>query len=68
MGEPIITALRNERLRRRWPQRRLAGLLGVQQSVVSEWETGAVDPLSVNLERWAEALGFEVVLRRAGSS
>jgi len=52
----VATMIREARERAGLTQARLAELLGVQQSHVSRWETGAVQPRAAMLERVLDAL------------
>lgn len=39
--------------------------LGLSQRMVSKWERGDRQPTAANLERWARALGMQVILRKS---
>ena len=58
MEQEILTALRARRLELQVSQRHVAEAMGggVTQSMVSEWETGAVDIKLTTLVRWVKAL------------
>jgi transcriptional regulator with XRE-family HTH domain len=51
-----------ERQSRGWDQRKLAKVIGVTQSQVSQWETRAVRPTVEMMVRWAEALDHELIV------
>jgi transcriptional regulator with XRE-family HTH domain len=57
------TAIRVARREQHLSQRRLAEAAGVPQSTVGRLETGALRPRSDTLERLADALDHEFVLR-----
>jgi len=61
MSDPVIAALRDRRMHLGLTQRDLADALGVQQSSISDWESGTVVPRLTTLHRWAEALGLAVI-------
>jgi ribosome-binding protein aMBF1 (putative translation factor) len=44
------------------PQRRIAELLGTQQSHISDWETGKTIPQADGLAKYARALGLRLAL------
>lgn len=72
MGAPhyIARQLRAARILARRSQRDVASAVAVNQSTVSEWETGAVVPTLTSVLKWAATLGYELTLTRraAGSS
>ncbi|TQS30005.1 helix-turn-helix domain-containing protein [Microbispora sp. KK1-11] len=57
---PIIQALRDERIRRGWSQDALAARLYVHRTQISHWESGRCDPTGDSLVRWADALDMEI--------
>lgn len=59
---PVVQRLRDERLRRGWPQREVAARAGVSQGQISAWETGHQVPTLDRLTWWAGALELELVL------
>jgi transcriptional regulator with XRE-family HTH domain len=60
--DPIIAELKWSRRRQRISQRALAAALGTQQSAVSEWETGRVQPSLTSVRSYAEAVGCQIVV------
>jgi transcriptional regulator with XRE-family HTH domain len=64
----IIAQLRKIRIEQRCSQDALSALVGVNNRVqVSAWENGRVHPQYSTLHKWADALGYEVVLRKKQS-
>lgn len=66
--DPLVRQLRNERVARLMPQWEIAERCGTTQSAVSESERGVTQPALTTLRRWADALGFDVVLQRREES
>ena len=60
---PIVSALREIRIERRLSQTTLAGNIGVGQNVLAYRELGHCSPQLNSLTDWADALGFDIVLR-----
>lgn len=60
--DPIVAELRQSRRRQRISQRALAAALGTQQSAVSEWETGKVQPSLTSVRAYADAVGCELAV------
>jgi transcriptional regulator with XRE-family HTH domain len=58
----IVRELRAARLVSGRTQQNVAAAVPVNQSTVSEWETGSVDPTLTSTLRWARALGYDLVL------
>lgn len=63
---PIIAELNKIRLERRLSRRALAVLMGVQpkDGYIARWEYGIHSPSLASIERWAEALGYELDLHQ----
>lgn len=61
--DPIIAELVRARREQGLTGRQVAARIGVVQSQLSYWETGARRPLAQNLADWAQALGYELTLR-----
>lgn len=62
--DPVINALRTERVRRGWSQSHLSDLLGHTAGSISQWESGNQCPRWTAIRDWAEALGFRFHLTR----
>lgn len=62
---PFCVRLRSRRIALGLSQSWVAGRLGVQQSTVSDWESGETSPMLTSIDRWAAVLGYNVVLREA---
>lgn len=56
IGQKIRSLRKSQKL----SQEKLARLVGVAKTRVSEWETGKVVPLSTTLKKIADALGCSV--------
>ena len=61
MSDPTHVVLRRRREALGWTQHALADLVGCQQSQISEMENGLVKPTYPTVQRWADALGFDVL-------
>lgn len=60
---PITEALKGRRLALGLTQRQVAALIpGCRQAEISAWETGRMHPTMVNIDRWATALGCELIV------
>ena len=78
MTNPIHVRLRHRREALGMSQRELAAQIGTTQSAISELENGLGEPRLSTVQRWADALGFDVrdlrlvdrgtVPRRGGAS
>ena len=67
-GEPWCDTLRDERLARRLTQRMVADLCHVDKGTLTGWERGVNVKAMRKWRKWADVLGFEIVLvRRAGN-
>lgn len=60
--DDLVQALRDRRHLLNVGQRAVAKAVGTQQSAVSDWESGDVDPTLCSVLRWADALGIRVQL------
>jgi transcriptional regulator with XRE-family HTH domain len=60
--DPIIDTLHGARLERGMTQQQLADQAGVHRMLVTDWETDRRLPRLDRLRRWADALGFDLVL------
>ena len=62
--DPLVEVLREAREAAGMTQRQLAVRLGSRwsQTAVSQWESGQKLPGLRSLRRWADTLGFDVVL------
>lgn len=67
-AHPLIAALRAERRRLEVSQQQMAEYLGYHATAVCSWERGRCEPPLRVLSGWAEAVGFEIVLRRVGAN
>jgi len=69
MIEPHNSILQLRRLRRmrKIKQYELARTIGVDTTLVSQWETGRRNPSWFNLICWAEALGAEIHFKETGN-
>jgi hypothetical protein len=64
--DPIVTALKAERKRRRETLEALGQRMGRQTyNTVWQWESGTNEPRLSNLRAWAAALGYELTLQMA---
>ena len=59
---PIPKILREIRIEKALTQAQLATMVGTSPTIISEWENYRADPLLTSLERWADALGYELDL------
>jgi len=59
---PIVETLRDARHETHISQREVARRMGTVQSAISEMESGAVVPSLGTASRYAEALGFALIL------
>lgn len=64
MRMKIIVGLSGARARARKTQALLAEKIGKTHQAVARWEGGTSDPTLENLCRWADALGYDVVLAK----
>lgn len=64
MKHPIVTQLANERRTSGMSVLELADLAGYGESLFTKLECGQRSPSFAALNAWAEALGYEVSLRR----
>jgi hypothetical protein len=64
---PIVSALRNERMAQGMSMEALGNISGYHKGQICEWERGVrpMPPLAQN--DIAQALGFEITLRRRGA-
>lgn len=67
--DAAIPFLRDERLRRGLTQKDVAKMISdktiygkITQSMISEWETGVVEPTLFNFRAWANALDIDIVM------
>lgn len=60
----IVAGLSGARVRQKRTQASLAEKIGKTHQSVARWEGGESDPTVENLCRWADALGFDVVLAK----
>ncbi len=60
---PIITELKAIRRSQKVSQDAVGFALGIQQAVISEWESGDHNPQLHSLSKWADTLGYDVVLK-----
>lgn len=58
--DPVVEALRLERIRQRLSQRLIAERIGVAQNVICNWECGRSSPMLHNVRRWAESLDLDL--------
>lgn len=59
---PVTYALKGYRIAMGLTQRDLAERSdGLRQAEISAWETGRMHPTLANLDRWAAALGCEII-------
>lgn len=59
----MIEALKGRRIALGLTQRELAARSdGLRQAEISMWEIGRMQPTMKNIDRWAAALGCEVIL------
>lgn len=58
----IAHTLQKKREELGWPMRKVAAMIGVNQSSISMWERGRQAPSLVNVLRWCDVLGFEIHL------
>ena len=59
---PIPKILREIRIEKALTQAQLATMVGTSPTIISEWENYRADRLLTSLERWADALGYELDL------
>lgn len=59
----VCQELAQARQRRGWSLKLVADRLGVAQSTVCAWETGARTPLASSLEAWAALFGYALALQ-----
>lgn len=57
-----MESIRNARKEKGWTQQQLADAIGVKRSVISKYESGAVDPPTSQLQAISDALGVSVGL------
>jgi transcriptional regulator with XRE-family HTH domain len=62
---PLITQLRDARMRQGLTQEDLAHCIGAHASQISLWERGVKDPGLRNLTDWAQALGMEITVENS---
>jgi len=63
---PVVEALKGRRLALELSQRDVAARVdGLRQAEISAWETGRMQPTLANIDRWASALGCEIVVVEA---
>lgn len=61
---PLVAQLHTERIRRCQSQTEVASLAGYCSATISAWELGRDAPSLFAFECFANALGFELILRR----
>lgn len=61
---PLIRQLREEREKRKMGRPELEEKSGYHVSQILSWELGKVNPDFMSMHDWAEALGFELILRK----
>jgi transcriptional regulator with XRE-family HTH domain len=57
--------LKDERERQGLTQLDLAARIGIEQSTLSRWENGEINPHPIMLRAWNEALGLSVEEKQA---
>lgn len=60
--DELLSQLRSARRAAELPQRLLAPQLQVTITSLADWEAGRDDPTMIHLLRWADALGFRLVI------
>lgn len=58
----IPKLLREIRIEKGWTQNHLAGKMDISNENIARWERGETSPTLNSLEKWAEALGYEIEL------
>lgn len=66
MKHPIITQLRMERRTREISQDSMAAMTGYHRVQIVQYENGYNSPKLETVSNWAEALGYELVLKKRG--
>jgi hypothetical protein len=67
--DPLLLVLRTERLDRGLSMREAGELIGNETyASIYNWESEKTSPTLRSLRRWADSLGFDVVLRRRGEA
>jgi transcriptional regulator with XRE-family HTH domain len=67
--DPLLLVLRAERLDRGLSMRQAGELIGNETyASIYNWESEKTSPTLRSLRRWADSLGFDVVLRRRGEA
>lgn len=66
MKHPVIQQLRMERRARDMSQMMLGEITGYNRCLLSQYETGVCSPTLNTLQDWANALGYELVLKKRG--
>ena len=61
-SHPIIKQLRRARCAQALTADELAAKIGCPTSSIWKWESGTSCPLFLNLEAWANALGYDITL------
>jgi len=61
-AHPIIVELLVLRERKGWSQRRASDESGISHGLISHWERGDRQPLFEGIVRYANALGYELIL------
>lgn len=59
MPKPIVTVMREARLRKRMTQEGLAAFLGIKQPSVSNWERGLVPIPPIRAEQLGQLFGID---------
>jgi transcriptional regulator with XRE-family HTH domain len=59
----VVQSLKEIRLAWQFPVSRIAAKANVQSRSILHWEAGQVSPTIRMLEKYADALGYEIVLR-----
>ena len=59
---PIPKLPREIRIERGWTQNFVAELIETSGAAIADWEAGRHEPKVSSLEKWANALGYEIEL------
>lgn len=59
---PVITALREERIRQNISQADLNERIGMAEGRIQRWESGVSIPYFITMVRWADALGVKITV------
>ena len=64
----VLAKLRDARLRANLTQETLARQLGYALSTLAYWEQFGRSPQLINLINWADALGYEITIKKKAKS